>query len=55
MGGGSVGIGYDQQTKPVLHVGFSGSAGGMGVGVRASQTDGKTGYMANVTAPVGAW
>ena len=54
MGGGSVGIGYDQETNPNLHVGFSGSAGGMGVGVRASQSDGKTGYMANVTAPVGA-
>ena len=54
MGGGSVGVGYDQETNPNLHVGFSGSAGGMGVGVRASQSDGKTGYMANVTAPVGA-
>ena len=54
MGGGSVGIGYDQETDPFLHVGYSGSAGGMGVGVRASQSAGKTGYMANVSAPVGA-
>jgi len=54
MGGGSVGIGYDQETDPNLHIGFSGSAGGMGVGVRASQSAGKTGYMANVSAPVGA-
>ena len=38
----------------MLHVGYSGSAGGLGVGVRASQSDGKTGYMGTVTAPVGA-
>jgi hypothetical protein len=54
MGSGSVGIGYDQETNPFLHVGYSGTAGGLGVGVRASQSNGKTGYMANVTAPIGA-
>jgi outer membrane protein OmpU len=54
MGSGSVGVGYDQETNPFLHVGYSGTAGGLGVGVRASQSNGKTGYMANVTAPVGA-
>jgi outer membrane protein OmpU len=54
MGSGTFGVGYDQETNPNLHVGYSGSAGGLGIGVRASQSDGKTGYMANVTAPVGA-
>jgi len=54
MGSGSVGVGYDQETNPFLHVGYSGTAGGLGVGVRASQSNGKTGYMANVTAPIGA-
>ncbi len=28
--------------------------GGMGVGVRMSQSNGSTGYMANVSAPMGA-
>jgi outer membrane protein OmpU len=54
MGDGTVGIGYDQETNPYLHVGYSGTAGGLGVGVRASQSNGKTGYMANVSAPMGA-
>lgn len=56
MGGGSVGIGFDQNSASdqTISVNYSGSMGGMPVGVRTSQSGGSTGYMANVTAPMGA-
>ena len=56
MGGSSVGIGFDQNSasNQTISVNYSGSMSGMGVGVRASQSDGATGYMANITAPMGA-
>jgi len=56
MGGSSVGIGFDQNSaaNQTISVNYSGSMSGMGVGVRASQSDGSTGYMANITAPMGA-
>ena len=40
--------------KPTVHVGYSGSMSGLDVGIRVAQKDSKTGYAANVTAPVGA-
>ena len=56
MGGSSVGIGFDQNSaaNQTISVNYSGSMSGMGVGVRASQSDGATGYIANITAPMGA-
>jgi len=56
MGGGSVGIGFDQNSAATqtISVNYSGSMAGMGVGVRASQSGGSTGYMGNVSAPMGA-
>ena len=56
MGGGSVGIGFDANaaSDQTISVNYSGSMGGMPVGVRTSQSGGSTGYMANVTAPMGA-
>jgi hypothetical protein len=40
--------------KPTIHIGYSGTMSGLSVGIRASQSNSKTGYMANVSAPVGA-
>jgi hypothetical protein len=40
--------------KPTVHVGYAGSMSGLDVGIRVAQKDSKTGYAANVTAPVGA-
>jgi outer membrane protein OmpU len=40
--------------KPTIHVGYSGTAAGLSVGLRASQSDAKTGYIGSVSAPVGA-
>jgi outer membrane protein OmpU len=40
--------------KPTIHMGYSGSMAGLSVGLRASQSDSKTGYVGSVTAPVGA-
>jgi len=56
MGGGSVGIGFDQNSSATqtISVNYSGSMGGMPVGVRTSQSGGATGYMANVSSPMGA-
>jgi hypothetical protein len=56
MGGGSVGVGFDQNSaaNQTISVNYSGSMAGMGVGVRASQSGGSTGYMGNVSAPMGA-
>jgi outer membrane protein OmpU len=39
--------------KSTISVNYSGTMGGLAVGVRTAQSDGKTGYMANVTAPLG--
>jgi outer membrane protein OmpU len=39
--------------KATITVNYSGTMGGLAVGVRTAQSDGKTGYMANVTAPLG--
>ena len=36
-----------------MSVNYSGTMGGMGVGVRVSQSNSKTGYMATVSSPVG--
>jgi outer membrane protein OmpU len=56
MGGGSVGVGFDQNsaTNQTISVNYSGTMSGMGVGLRMSQSDGSTGYIGNVTAPMGA-
>ncbi len=40
--------------KPTIHIGYSGSMAGLSVGVRLSQSDSKTGYVGNVSAPMGA-
>jgi outer membrane protein OmpU len=40
--------------KPTIVVGYSGTAAGLSVGLRASQSDAKTGYIGSVSAPVGA-
>jgi outer membrane protein OmpU len=40
--------------QSTISINYSGSMGGMGVGVRMSQSNSKTGYMANVSAPMGA-
>jgi len=37
-----------------MSVNYSGTMGGMSVGVRVSQSNAKTGYMTNVTAPMGS-
>ena len=39
--------------KSTISINYSGTMGGLAVGVRTAQSDGKTGYMANVTAPLG--
>lgn len=56
MGGGSVGIGFDQNSAATqtISVNYSGSMSGMGVGLRMSQSGGSTGYIGNVSAPMGA-
>jgi outer membrane protein OmpU len=55
MGGGSVGIGFDQNssTNQTIHLNYSGSMGGMGVGVKTAQSNGITAYMGSIKAPVG--
>ena len=40
--------------KATISVNYSGTMSGMGVGLRMSQSDGSTGYIGNVTAPMGA-
>jgi len=40
--------------KATISINYSGTMAGMGVGVRMSQSNSKTGYMANISAPVGA-
>ena len=56
MGGGSVGIGFDQNSaaNQTISVNWSGTMAGMSAGLRTSQSGGSTGYIANVTAPMGA-
>jgi len=40
--------------RSTISINYSGTMGGMGVGVRMSQSNSKTGYMANISAPMGA-
>ena len=40
--------------RSTISINYSGTMGGMGVGVRMSQSNGATGYMANISAPMGA-
>ena len=40
--------------KSTVSINWAGSMGGLGTGVRMSQSDGKTGYMGTITAPMGA-
>ena len=40
--------------RSTISINYSGTMGGMGVGVRMSQSNSQTGYMANVSAPMGA-
>jgi outer membrane protein OmpU len=40
--------------QSTISINYSGTVGGLGVGVRMSQSNSKTGYMANVSAPMGA-
>ena len=56
MGGGSVGIGFDQNSaaNQTISVNWSGTMAGMSAGVRTSQSGGSTGYIANVSAPMAA-
>ena len=56
MGGGSVGIGFDQNSaaNQTISVNWSGTMAGMSAGVRTSQSGGSTGYIANVSAPIAA-
>ena len=57
MGAGSVGIGYDNDNadtqKAITQVNYSGSVGGMGVGVKLAQQNAVTAYIASVSAPAG--
>mgnify|MGYP003959997697 CR=1 FL=1 len=58
MGGGSVGIGYDNDnaattSHPITQINYSGSVGGMGVGVKLAQQNAVTAYIASVSAPAG--
>ena len=56
MGGGSVGIGFDQNSaaNQTISVNWSGTMAGMSAGLRTSQSGGSTGYIANVSAPMAA-
>jgi len=59
LGGGTVGIGYDNDnaattSHPITQINYSGSMGGMGVGVKLIQQNAVNGYMASVSAPAGA-
>ena len=58
IGEGSIGVGYDDQkgqtANQTITVNYAGTMGGMSVGVRVAQADGESGYIGNVTAPVGA-
>ena len=59
MGGGSVGIGYDNDnaastSNPITQINYSGSVGGMSVGVKLLQQNAVSAYMASVSAPAGA-
>tara|TARA_Y100001934_G_C11826701_1_gene528650 strand:- start:97 stop:585 length:489 start_codon:yes stop_codon:yes gene_type:complete len=56
MGGGSVGIGFDQNsaTNQTISVNWSGTMAGMSAGLRTSQSNGATGYIGNVSAPMAA-
>jgi hypothetical protein len=59
LGGGTLGFGYDtdseaSSSKAATSVNYSGSMGGLGVGVKTTQKDGKTGYMGSVSAPMSA-
>ena len=40
--------------RSTISINYSGTMSGMGIGVRMSQSNAKTGYMANISAPVGA-
>jgi len=40
--------------RSTISINYSGTLSGMGVGVRMSQSNGATGYMANISAPMGA-
>ena len=40
--------------KSTVSINWAGSMGGLGTGLRMSQSDGKTGYMGTITAPMGA-
>jgi len=56
MGGGSVGIGFDQNASAnqTISVNWSGTMAGMSAGLRTSQSNGATGYIGNVSAPMAA-
>ena len=56
MGGGSVGVGFDQNSSAnqTISVNWSGTLSGMSAGLRTSQSNGATGYIGNVSAPMGA-
>ena len=59
LGGGSVGVGYDNdnaaaESNPITQINYSGSMGGLGVGLKLLQQDGVTAYVGSVKAPAGA-
>jgi len=51
---GKSGVAAAAEQKQTISINYSGTMGGLGVGLRMSQANSKTGYIGSVTAPMGA-